>query len=95
MSSRHEQGKAKAETVGRAKMSSRQEQEKARTANISFNRDHGKAIKTIAPGTARDAGSTGTGGEYQEPQEQFLLASMGARNSHDGIDRGGRKGDKS
>jgi len=83
MSSRHEQGKAKAETIGRAKMSSRQEQGKARTANISCKRDHGKAIKTRAPGAARDAGETGTGGEHQEQQEQLLLASMGARNSHD------------
>ena len=62
MSSRQEQGKAKAETIGRAKMSSRQEQEKARTTNISGKRNHGKVIKTRAPGTARDAGATGTGG---------------------------------
>jgi len=56
------QGKAKTETIGRAKMSSRQEQGKVRTANISGKRDHGKAIKTKAPGGARDAGATGTGG---------------------------------
>ena len=55
MSSRQEQGKAKTETIGGAKMSSRQEQGKARTANISGKRDHGKAIKTRAPGAARDA----------------------------------------
>jgi len=62
MSSRQEQGKVKAETIGRAKMSRIQEQGKARTANISGKRDHGKAIKTRAPGAARDAGATGTGG---------------------------------
>jgi len=46
MSIRQEQGKAKAETIGRAKkMSSRQEQGKVRTANISGKRDHGKTIK--------------------------------------------------
>jgi len=66
MSSRHEQGKAKAETTGRAKMSSRQEQGKTRIANINGKRDHGKAIKTRAPGAARDEGATGTGGEHQE-----------------------------
>jgi len=42
-------------------LSSRQEQGKARTANISGKRDHGKAIETGAPGAARDAGETGTG----------------------------------
>jgi len=62
------QGKAKAETIGRAKMSSRQEQEKARTVNISGKRDHGKAIKTRAPGAARDAGETGTGGAAGAPE---------------------------
>jgi len=87
------QGKAKAETIGRAKMSSRQEQGKARTANISGKRNHGKTIKTRAPGAARDAGANGTGGEHQEQQEQLLLASMGACNSNDGIDREGCKGD--
>jgi len=73
MSSRHEQGKTKAETFGRAKMSSRQEQEKARTTNISGKRNHGKVIKTRAPGTARDAGATGTGGDHQEHQEQLQV----------------------
>ena len=47
-------------------MSSRQEQEKSRTANISCKQDHGMAIKIRAPGVARDAGATGTGGEHQE-----------------------------
>jgi len=56
------QGKAKAETIGRVKMSSRQEQGKARTANISCKRDHGKSIKSRAPGPAREAGATRTGG---------------------------------
>ena len=55
-------GKGETETIGRAKMSSRQEQGKARTLNISGKRDHGKAITTKAPGAARDAGATGTGG---------------------------------
>jgi len=64
-----------------------------RTENISGNQDHGKVIKTRAPGAARDAGATGTGGEHQEQQEQLLLASMGACNSNDRIDQGGRKGD--
>jgi len=74
-------------------MRSRQEQGKAKTANISGKRDHGKAIKIRAPGAARDAGATGTGGDDLEQQEQLFLASMGARNSNDGINRGGRKGD--
>jgi len=56
------QGKAKAETIGQAKMISRQEQGKAKTVNISGKRDHRKAIKTKAPGAARDVGATGTGG---------------------------------
>jgi len=56
------QGKVKVETIGRAKMSSRQEQGKTRTANISGKRDHGKAINTKAPGAGKDAGETGTGG---------------------------------
>jgi len=73
MSSRHEQGKAKSETIGRAKMSSRQEQGKARTTNISGKRNHGKVIKTRAPGTARDTGATGTGGDHQEHQEQLQV----------------------
>ena len=55
-------GKGETETIGRAKMSSRQEQGKARTANISGKQDHGKSIKTRAPGEARDAGAIGTGG---------------------------------
>jgi len=56
------QGKARAETIGRAKMSSKREQGKARTANISGKRDHGKVIKSRAPGAAREAGATRTGG---------------------------------
>jgi len=43
-------------------MSSRQEQGKVRTAKISGKRDHGKAIKSRAPGAAREAGATRTGG---------------------------------
>ena len=43
-------------------MTSRQEQGKTRTANISGKQDHGKVIKTKAPGAPRDAGATGTGG---------------------------------
>jgi len=38
------QGKARAETIGRGKMSGKREQGKARAANISGRRDHGKAI---------------------------------------------------
>ena len=56
------QGKATAETIGRAKMSSKREQGKTRTANISSKRDHGKATKSSAPGAARAAEATRTGG---------------------------------
>jgi len=48
------------DAIGRAKMSSRQEQGKARTVNISGKQNHGKKIKTRAPGAAR-AGANGTG----------------------------------
>ena len=72
ITNRHDQGQAKTETIGRAKMKSRQEQGKTRTANISGKRDHVKAIKTRPPGTARDAGETGTGGNHQNQQEQVL-----------------------
>ena len=40
----------------------RREQGKARTANISSRRDHGKSIKFRAPGAAGEAGATRTGG---------------------------------
>ena len=54
------QGKARAETIGRGKMSGKREQGKTRAANISGRRDHGKAIKFRAPGAAREAGATRT-----------------------------------
>jgi len=56
------QGKARAEIIGRGKMSGKREQGKVRAANISGRQDHGKAIKFRAPGAAREAGATRTGG---------------------------------
>jgi len=55
------QGKARAETIGPAKMSNKREQGKARAAN-SNKQDHGKAIKSRSPRPAREAGATRTGG---------------------------------
>jgi len=44
------QGKARAETIGRAKMRGKREQGKATEANINGKRDHGEVIKFRAPG---------------------------------------------
>jgi len=65
------QGKVRAETIGRAKMSSKREQGKARAANSS-KRDHGKAIKSGAPRPAREAGATREQEVQQDQQEQLL-----------------------
>jgi len=50
-----EYGKARAETIGRAKMSGKRDQGKTRAANIIGKRDHGKATKFRALGVAREA----------------------------------------